>query len=139
MRHQNTVEIHAPVDEVWRVLTDIRRWPEWSASMRTVHPLQPGPLGVGSRVRVKQPRIPTARWQITRYEPFVRFDWETRFAGVRLTATHELTETDSGHALLALSIELVGPLVRVLGRQMNTTARRNLALESAGLKAASEA
>jgi uncharacterized membrane protein len=139
IRHENTVEIHAPLDHVWRVLTDIRRWPEWTASMRAVHPLQPGPLSVGSRVRVKQPRIPTATWRITRYEPSVRFDWETRLAGVGLTATHVLTETDNGRVLLGLSIELAGPLVRILGRQVSTTARRNLELESAGLRAASEA
>jgi len=139
IRHEKTVEIHAPLDHVWRVLTDIRRWPEWTASMRAVHLLQPGPLDVGSRVRLKQPRIPAATWRITRYEPSVRFDWETQLPGVGLRAAHVLTETGNGRVLLGLSVELAGPLVRVLGRQMDTTARRNLELESAGLKAAGEA
>ncbi|MGH3379039.1 MAG: SRPBCC family protein [Actinoallomurus sp.] len=139
LRHESVVEVHAPLGHVWRVLADVRRWPEWTASMRVVDPLRSGPLGVGSRVRVKQPRIPTATWRITRYDPPVRFDWEARVIGVRLTATHSLTETTNGHVLLALSIELAGPLVRLLGRRIAVTARRNLDLESAGLKTASKA
>jgi Polyketide cyclase / dehydrase and lipid transport len=139
MRHESAVDVHASLDEVWHTLNDVRRWPDWSESMTAVRPVGPGPLRVGSRIRIKQPGMPWATWRITRYEPRARFDWETRVIGVRMAATHELAETGDGRVSLVLGIEQRGPLVRLLGRRIATTAEHYLAMESAGLKAASEA
>ena len=139
VRHNSSIDINAPLDRVWQTLSDVRRWPDWTKSMTDVRPLDQGPLRVGSRVRVKQPRVPSATWRITRYEPGVRFDWETQFTGVHMTATHELMEAADGHVVVVLSVEQRGPLVRILGRRLAVTAKRYLDMESTGLKAASEA
>jgi hypothetical protein len=101
------------------MFTDPRRWPEWTASMCALHPLRPGPPGVGSLVGVKQPGISAATWRITRYEPSVRFDWGTRLAGVGPTAAHVLGETDDGRVLLGLSVESAGSLVPDTGAEEN--------------------
>jgi uncharacterized protein YndB with AHSA1/START domain len=43
------VEVDAPIDEVWAVLADIERQPEWMTEMKAVRLLTPGPVGVGTR------------------------------------------------------------------------------------------
>jgi uncharacterized protein YndB with AHSA1/START domain len=43
------VEVDAPIDEVWAILADIERQPEWMIEMKAVRLLTPGPIGVGTR------------------------------------------------------------------------------------------
>ena len=44
---QTQIDIDAPVDKVWELITDTRRMPEWSPQCRMMKPL--GPLRQGTR------------------------------------------------------------------------------------------
>ena len=56
--YEEQITIDAPAAAVWAVLVDVERWPRWTASVRAVSLLGPAPLQVGSKVRVRQPRMP---------------------------------------------------------------------------------
>ena len=43
------VEIDAPLDLVWQVLSDIQGQPRWMHEMKGVELLTPGPVGIGTR------------------------------------------------------------------------------------------
>jgi uncharacterized membrane protein len=88
-----TISIEAPADSVWRVLADVERWPEWTSSMTSLERLDRAPLGVGSRVRIRQPRLRPATWTITDWVPGERFTWVMRAIGVRITAGHSIRPT----------------------------------------------
>ena len=73
MIFESSVWVDRPSDEVFAVYADVERWPEWTASMTSVERLEPGPLQVGSRARIRQPRLPTAIWTVIVLEPGHQF------------------------------------------------------------------
>jgi uncharacterized membrane protein len=132
-----TVEIQAPPGRVWAVMNDFKRWPEWTPTVTSIEPLDPGTPAVGSRLRIRQPKVPPAVWQLTELDEGRSFTWVTRRPGVRATGRHWV-EASGGGSRATLSLEfsgLLGPLVARLIRGLN---ERYLALEAKGLKARSE-
>ncbi len=132
-----TVDIHAPPDQVWVVMSDVERWPGWTPTVTSIRRVDRGPLAVGSRARIRQPKLPPAEWQVTELDEGKGFTWVTRSPGVRVTARHWV-EADGGGSRATLSIQyagVLGPLVARLTRGLN---ERYLALEARGLRQRSE-
>jgi carbon monoxide dehydrogenase subunit G len=133
-----TIEIYAPPARVWAVMLDLERWPEWTSTVTSMTRLDPGPLAVGSRVRICQPKLRPAVWQVTEVDEGQSSTWFTIGPGVRVIARHSIDPIAAG-SLVTLSIAfsgVLGPLVARLTRGLN---ERYLALEANGLKARSEA
>lgn len=137
MEQSVTVDIAASAERVWQVLSDVEYWSEWTASVRWVRRLDEGPLRVGSKAKISQPRIPTVDWTVTELEPGRGFTWVSVAPGARTTARHRI-EPQAGGARVTLSVEQSGPLGALVGRLYARLTDRYLALESAGLKQRSE-
>ncbi len=50
---ENSIGIAAPAERVFDYVTDVRREPEWNPQLREVEKLTPGPVGAGTRYRVR--------------------------------------------------------------------------------------
>ena len=133
MHFEKVVTIEAHADAVWAVLTDVESWPELTESISSVECLDDGPLRVGSRVRIKQPRLPVAVWTVTEYVEGQRFVWEAKGPGVRTTAKHAVLEA-AGSTNLRLEIDQHGVLGRLLGPLSIGMTRRYIDWEARGLK-----
>ena len=133
-----SVEISAPPERVWAVMSDIERWPEWTASVTRVERLDPGPLAVGQRARIRQPRLLPAVWQVTALEPGRGFTWVSRSPGVRVTGRHRV-EAAPGGSCAHLTVRFEGLLARLVARLTGALTTRYLGLEARGLKERSEA
>ncbi|GAA1948642.1 SRPBCC family protein [Amycolatopsis minnesotensis] len=59
IRYRTEAVIKAPLDTIWRLQTDVRRWPSWQAPVKSMKRLDPGPLRSGSRFRWTTPAPPT--------------------------------------------------------------------------------
>jgi uncharacterized membrane protein len=132
------IDVEAPVQQVWRVLCEVERWPEWAPTVTSVRRLDDGPLAVGSRVRLEQPRIPPTEYVVTELEPSRSFTWVATGPGVRTTARHLLEDLGTGGTRVMLAVEQAGPLGRVMGLFYRRLTDRYLAAEAEGLKARSE-
>lgn len=133
------VEIDAPASVVWDVYTDVERWPEWTASVRSLAALDGGPLAEGRRYRISQPRLPTLVWTVTALTPGSEWTWEQRSPGGVTTARHEVVALGPDRTLVRQVLDQSGPVGGLVGRLTRRMTRRYLDLEGAGLKAASEA
>lgn len=128
------MDIEAPPSAVWAVLRDGERWPEWTSSVTSVTPMSDGPLAVGNRVLIRQPKLPPAVWEVTELAEGHHFTWVTRSPGVTVVARHGVEPSASG-ATATLSLRFDGLLGGLVGRITRKLNERYLAIEAAGLKA----
>jgi uncharacterized protein YndB with AHSA1/START domain len=138
MQFETTVEIDADAQDVWAVLIDAQRWPQWTDSTQEVVWLDGGTPSVGSRARVKQPGMPPLTWTVTDLEPGRRFDWRTSSVGVTTVGTHAIAPTADGHSRLTLGLRQTGPLAGLVGLLTGARTRRYVQMEADGLKRAAE-
>ncbi|MFF0968856.1 SRPBCC family protein [Streptomyces sp. NPDC003703] len=68
VRHRTETVIHAPLHTVWKVQTDIERWPAWQAAVTTAQRLDHGPLRPGSAFRWTTPVPPNPSTPATRLD-----------------------------------------------------------------------
>jgi uncharacterized membrane protein len=129
-----SVDINAPADRVWAELIDVEHWPESTVSMTSVQRLDAGAFGVGSRARIKQPKLPSLVWTVTAFEPGKEFVWESISGTVRAIAGHRLDAQPDGSVRLTLSIRQTGLFSGFVARVYAGLTQRYLNLESAGLK-----
>jgi uncharacterized protein YndB with AHSA1/START domain len=138
MRFETTVQIAADPSRIWSTWLDVERWSEWTTSVDSSERLDEGEFGVGSKARVKQPKMRVAVWEVTEVEPDRSFVWTTRTGGVTMVASHVI-EPGADAATVRLSLDLTGPLSGLLGWLMGGRIRSYLQAEADGVKAHCEA
>ncbi|BBY06331.1 SRPBCC family protein [Mycobacterium noviomagense] len=137
MRYVCEETVHAPADRVWQLLVDVEGWPAWTESMREITRLDDGPLKVGSRSRVVQPKGRPMVWTVTELEPMRNFTWAASQPGLTFEAVHRIE--DSGDRVrTTLEFNGSGPLACLGSLIASSRIREYLGMESAGLKRAAE-
>lgn len=131
--------ICASADDIWAVMHDVVRWPEWTPSVTWATVADGAPLRIGSVVKIKQPKFPAATWRVTALEPERSFTWVSKGPGVLVTAEHTVeavADTAVGiraaRATLTLTFSgLLGPWFGALTKNIN---EEYLTMEIQGLQ-----
>lgn len=136
MEFSITIEVDAPPELVFEILSEVERWPEWTPTVAQVERLdQAGaPLALGSRLRIVQPRVPPAEWTVAAMEPGRGFRLVSRSPGATVEADHRAEPLEGGRSRVTLSVTFAGLLGRVVGWMMRGLNERYLSQEAAGLK-----
>jgi hypothetical protein len=134
MEQSITVDIAAPAERVWEVLTDVERWSDWTESVRWVRRLDEGPLRTGSTAKISQPKVPTVDWVVTEFEPVDHFTWVNAGPGATTTANHSVEPLPDGGTRVRLSVNQSGVIGALVGRAYKGLTERYLQMEAAGLK-----
>jgi hypothetical protein len=132
-----TIDIQAPPDRVWAAVRDIEHWSDWTPTVISIRPLDPGPFAIGTEAVVRQPKLLPARWQVTEIEEGRSFAWTTRGLGILVTARHSIEDAAYG-SRATLSLDFSGPLGPFCARLTRTLNERYLAIEARGLKKRAE-
>ena len=130
---QHSVTIAAPPERVWGVVFDVEQWPERIPTVDAVDRLEAGPLAVGSRTRLQQPRLPTAVWTVTELADGSSYTWRSESPGVSVTASH-LVEPDPAGSRLTLAVTVAGPLSGLGWLLTRSLTKRYLETEAASVK-----
>jgi uncharacterized membrane protein len=136
---ERSIEIQASQQRVWDVVSDISSWPKVTETVDSIEVLTAGPIGVGSRVRIRQPKLPEATYEVTAWDPPSFFAWQQKSGGVTIDAGHRVEELGEGRARLTLTIDMRGLLVPIMGRLYRDLTNRYLQLETEGMRRAAEA
>ena len=137
MRITRSIEVAAPPETVWAVMSDVARWPDWTPSVEAVELLDAA-FAPGSRVRLKQPRFKAAVWRVTALEPGRGFAWENRVPGMTSIARHGIEVTPTG-VRVTLEFAATGPLSILFSLLYGRLSQRYVEMEAAGLKRHCEA
>lgn len=134
---QRTVTIAAPVERVWTVIVDVDRWPERIPTVDAVERLDDGPLVLGSRTRLRQPRLSPAIWTVTELTDGSSYTWESRSPGVTVTGSH-VVEPEGDGSRLTLTLSITGPLATVGWLATRSLTTRYVETEAAAIKQVAE-
>ena len=91
-----TIQIDAPPEAVWAVLTDLGRYPEWNPLFREAS----GQVAAGSRITLRSVhpangRLMTVRPKITVADPGAELKWVSSLPGI-ISGEHRFTLTPAG-------------------------------------------
>lgn len=127
-----TTHIATPPERIWPVLFDVTRWPEWTPTVDSVERLDDRPFTVGSRARIRQPKLPPAVWHVTEVADGRSFTWQATGPGLRTTGRHEVLPDATG-STVTLSIEQAGPLGAVAALVWRRLTQRYIEIEAESL------
>lgn len=133
MRHEITTTITAPADLVWRTISTVEKWPEWTPTMEEISRLDDGELHVGSTARVRQPKQPARTWTVTELTPGRSFTWTTKGAGLHLSADHVIVGEQDGKVAVLLTFEMSGVVAPLANLLSGSMVRRLVDTEAASL------
>jgi uncharacterized membrane protein len=138
MRFEQSIDIDASQQRVWDVLSDLESWPQRIETVDAVELLTPAPAGEGSRVRLKQPKLPEGTWEVTVWDAPSYFEWRQKSGGVTNVAGHRVAALGDGRSRLTLTLDMRGLLVPVFGRFYKDLTNRYMTIEAQGMKRAAE-
>ena len=126
--------IKAPIEEIWRLLTEIDHWPGWNKAVDSAR--LDGPFARGAAFRWKSGgmRIVCTLEDIA---PMTRLVWTGKAIGTRAIHEWTLTRTRDG-VRLSTSESFDGWLVRLLRKTMQRGLERALASWLADIKDCAE-
>ena len=138
MRFEESIDIDAHQQRVWDVLSDLEAWPRRIETVDVVELLTPAPVAEGSRVLLKQPKLPEGTWDVTVWEAPSYFEFRQKTGGVTSVAGHRVDALEQGGSRLSLTMDMRGLLVPIIGLFYKGLVTRYMSMEARGMKLAAE-
>jgi hypothetical protein len=135
------IEIAAPAERVWAVLTDFAAFPRWNPFIRRIDGVLAPRLRLSVRIQPPGGRAMTFRPVVLRVEPERHLSWRGRtFVPGLFDGEHffDLEPAGAGRVRLVHGEVFRGLLVPWLAGSLRTTTRRGFELMNAALKARAE-
>jgi carbon monoxide dehydrogenase subunit G len=135
IRIEHSLEISRPPEEVFALLVDLDRLPDWQSSAIEAH--SDGPLELGSLVHEKRRflgRELADELEVIAFNPPRRLTLRSQAGPVRLTIDHELEPNGGGTRLIVVASGKPGGMMKFAGPMIERTAREEIRSDFARLK-----
>jgi len=133
-QYSSSISINASQETIWKVLSDVAHWNEWTPTVTRVEVLDAPELKLDNRYKVYQPKLQPALWSVTVLKPPSSFIWESKMPGMVMIAGHILKSMGTNQNELALTFSFHGALGAIIGRLYRKTVEDYLAIEARSLK-----
>lgn len=109
-------ETTASADAIWRVWSDVERWPEWNADLERAQ--LSGPFAAGSRITMYQRGGETIELRIAEASEPAAFVDEADLGGVVVRTVHRLEDQGGGGVRVIYRMEITGPAADTVGEEI---------------------
>lgn len=138
MHYITSVLINAKQEVIWKMLSNVVQWNEWTPTVTKVENLDTLELKLGNRYKVYQPKLQPAVWTVTALQPLLNFTWESKAPGMRMVAEHILKPNSNTQTELTLTFAFYGWLGEIVGRLYRATTESYVTTEAQSLKKRAE-
>jgi hypothetical protein len=114
LRREFTVDL--PVEEAWRHLARLEKWPSWAKHIKQIEVQPPGELGPESTGRIHLSNGVKCVFTMTEFNPYRNWKWVGGFLWLTVHYDHRFEEQNSTQTKLTWVVEAKGLGVSVVGR-----------------------
>lgn len=107
--------INASQEAIWKVLSDVAHWHEWTPTIIKVEALNTPGLKLGNHYKVIQPKLQPVVWTITELSS-ANFTWESKSPGMHMVAEHVVKSVNANQSEVILTFAFNGWLGNLIGR-----------------------
>ena len=133
-KFSTSITINAGQEAIWKVLSAVSRWHEWTPTVTKVEVLDQPELKLGNRYKVVQPKLQPAEWTVTLLTPPSNFTWESKTPGMHMVAEHILKPIAANQTELTLTFTFNGWLGKLIGRIYGKMSADYIQTEAQSLK-----
>jgi carbon monoxide dehydrogenase subunit G len=127
IRIEHSLEISRPPEDVFAVLVDLDRLPDWQSS--AIEARSDGPLELGSHVHEKRRflgRELADELEVVAFDPPRRLTLRSQGGPLRLTVDHELVPNGGGTRLTVVASGKPGGVMKFAGPMIERRAREEI-------------
>jgi uncharacterized membrane protein len=132
-KYSTSITINANPEAVWKVLSDVAHWHEWTPTVTKVEVLNTPELKLGNRYKVIQPKLQPAEWTVTELTTS-NFTWESKAPGMHMVAEHFVKPIHANQAEVTLTFAFNGWLGNFIGKLYGKMTAEYIQTEAQSLK-----
>ena len=132
-KFSTSITINASQDAIWKVLSDVAHWNEWTPTVTKVEVLDTTEIKLGNRYKVIQPKLQPAEWTVTELSDS-NFTWESKMPGMHMVAEHVVKSINANQSEVTLTFAFNGWLGNLIGKMYGKMTEEYIQTEAQSLK-----
>ena len=132
--YSTSLTINASQEAIWKVLSDVAHWSEWTPTVTKIEVLDQPELKLSNRYKIYQPKLQPAVWIVTVLTSPSSFIWESRMPGTHMIAEHMVHAVSANQTEVTLKFSFQGLIGEIIGRLYGKTVQAYIETEGQSLK-----
>ena len=133
IKFSTSLAINASQDFIWKVLSDVAHWHEWTPTVTKVEVLNTPEIKLGNRYKVIQPKLQPVVWTITELNS-ANFTWESKSPGMHMVAEHIVKSINANQSEVTLTFAFNGWFGNLIGKMYGKMTEDYIQTEAQSLK-----